>query len=73
MCAEEGPASLFKGLVATMLREVPAYAGQFGGYYLTKRLIAERVEGVEVGNISMSGNFIAGGVGGLFCWIVSYP
>jgi hypothetical protein len=33
---EEGPKGPFKGLVSTISRETPCYAGQFGGYYLTK-------------------------------------
>ena len=71
---EEGLSNgLMKGLVATILREVPCYAGQFGGYYLTKRLWAEHIEKVDVSQVGTLGCFLAGGVGGFFCWFVSYP
>ena len=59
--------------MATILREVPCYAGQFGGYYITKRLWANYVQGVSVENVNTLGCFIAGGVGGFTCWLVSYP
>lgn len=32
---------LFKGLVSTLSREVPCYAGQFGGFYATKQLLVK--------------------------------
>jgi hypothetical protein len=37
---EEGPRGLFKGLVSTITREIPCYAGQFGGYFYTKKVLA---------------------------------
>lgn len=46
MISEEGLLSLNKGLVATILREVPCYAGQFGAYTVTKRLWAKHIDGV---------------------------
>lgn len=64
---------LMKGLVATISREVPCYAGQFGGYYLTKRTWAEHVQHCDVTEVNTLGCFIAGGVGGFTCWFVSYP
>ena len=73
IATEEGINGLFKGLVATILREVPCYAGQFGGYYITKRTWATYIEKVDVAEISMLGCFISGGVGGFTCWLVSYP
>lgn len=62
-----------KGLVATILREVPCYAGQFGGFYVTKRLWATHVEKCDVSKVGTVGSFLAGGVGGFTCWLVSYP
>ncbi len=47
MIAEEGVLSLNNGLVATILREVPCYAGQFGAYTMTKRLWGRYIEGVH--------------------------
>ena len=60
-------------MVATILREVPAYAGQFGGFYVTKRLWASYVQQDSVENINTLGCFVSGGVGGFTCWLVSYP
>ena len=62
-----------KGMVATIVREMPAYAGQFGGYFLTKRLWATHVERCDVDKVGTLGCFIAGGVGGFSCWFYSYP
>ena len=73
MVAEEGVLSLNKGLVATILREVPCYAGQFGAYTVTKRLWAKHVDRVPESQVGLLGCFVAGGVGGLACWIVQYP
>ena len=60
-------------MTATILREVPCYAGQFGGYFYTKRLFADHIEGVSVDKVSQLACFISGGVGGFTCWLVSYP
>ena len=71
---EEGVSNgLMKGLVATVSREVPCYAGQFGGYFLAKRLWAEYIQKCDVTQVNTLGCFIAGGVGGFTCWFVSYP
>jgi hypothetical protein len=37
---------VFKGLLSTISREVPAYGGQFAAYFLTRRLLAG-FKGVE--------------------------
>ena len=37
---EEGFISLFNGMVSTVLREIPAYGGQFTAYFLAKRFWA---------------------------------
>ena len=70
---EEGVNGLFKGFMATVLREVPCYAGQFGGYYVTKRLFAQYIDKCDVDDLSVLGCFVSGGVGGFTCWLVSYP
>lgn len=38
VCIEEGPRSLFKGTFATATREIPSIVGQFGSYFLSKRI-----------------------------------
>jgi len=63
---------LFKGMLSTMAREVPCYAGQFGSYFLTKKLIA-RVREVDEKKLKPIDSFVAGGVAGFFCWFFSYP
>jgi len=71
--AEEGLRSgLFKGMLSTMSREVPCYAGQFGSYFLTKKSIA-RLKGVDEKQLGPVDSFVAGGVAGYFCWFFSYP
>jgi solute carrier family 25 carnitine/acylcarnitine transporter 20/29 len=70
--AEGGIRGLFKGNVATMLREVPAYAAQFGGYYSAKKLLAKskKKEIKELSNLDL---LLCGAVGGYSCWQFSYP
>lgn len=63
---------LFKGMVSTTAREVPCYAGQFGGYYLTKKTLS-KIRGVDESQLTFVDNFISGGMGGFCCWLVSYP
>jgi solute carrier family 25 carnitine/acylcarnitine transporter 20/29 len=69
---ENGIKGLYKGTVATILREVPAYAGQFGGYYYAKKFMANyrKKEIVQLGNLDL---MICGAIGGYFCWQFSYP
>ena len=64
---------LFKGLVSTLAREVPCYAGQFGGIYMTKRLIANMHGTTNTSDLGPMSAFVAGGVGGFLAWLVSYP
>ena len=63
---------IFKGMNSTIFREVPAYGGQFGSYYVTKKLIA-RAKDIEEKKLTKVDQFFAGGVGGFFCWFFSYP
>lgn len=55
-----------------MVREIPCYAGQFGSYFLTKKLIA-KLKGVDEKQLGPADQFVAGGIGGFFCWFFSYP
>ncbi len=73
MIAEEGTLSLFNGMVSTVLREIPCYAGQFSAYFVSKRLWAKHIDEVPVEDIGMLGCFVSGGIGGLACWACSYP
>ena len=52
---------------------MPESAIKFGGYESAKRLIS-RIEGSgEPHNISGSGRFIAGGIGGIVAQLFAYP
>ncbi len=64
--------ALYTGNIATILREVPAYAAQFGGYYYAKKVFAklENKKVEELNNIEL---MCCGAIGGYFCWQFSYP
>jgi len=74
---EEGVAGgIFKGLVPTICREIPAYAFQFAAYEITKNLLFRlRSEQPTTANPTprLYEQFLAGGVGGFACWFFSYP
>ena len=59
-------------MLSTIIREVPCYAGQFGAYFATKKLIAS-TKGIDENKLTAADQFVAGGVGGFFCWFFSYP
>jgi solute carrier family 25 carnitine/acylcarnitine transporter 20/29 len=69
---KEGFKGLYKGNVITILREVPAYAAQFGGYYYSKQILA-KLRKKQVDELGMFDLIIAGGIGGMLCWQASYP
>jgi solute carrier family 25 (mitochondrial carnitine/acylcarnitine transporter), member 20/29 len=61
-----GPLGIFRGLSATIYREVPAFGGYFTTYYTTMDLMGDRF-----GKILPS--FIAGGLAGVVSWATIYP
>jgi len=63
---------LYTGNVATILREVPAYAAQFGGYYYAKKFFA-KLENKKVEELNNLELMMCGAIGGYFCWQFSYP
>ena len=69
---EENFKGLYKGNVATILREIPAYAFQFGGYSYAKKFFAKS-ENKKVEELYNSRLMICGAIGGYFCWQFSYP
>lgn len=60
---------LFRGMYATVLREIPAYAGFYGGFEATKRFLTHGQE--EVATITQL--MASGAVGGMAYWLTSYP
>lgn len=68
--AERGVIGLYKGLVPTLLREVPGNAFMFGGYEYTKQLLAGGKDTSKLGTGSL---LVAGGVGGAMFWATVYP
>ncbi|CEO97494.1 Mitochondrial carrier protein [Plasmodiophora brassicae] len=68
--AEEGVRGLFRGMNATIIREVPCYAAQFYTYETLKTVIRRRD---QVGPLDTSQQLFAGGVAGVACWVASYP
>ncbi len=59
--------------MSSFAREIPCYAGQFGSYYLTKVLIVKVGLAPSMLELKPWHVFFAGGVGGFFAWLVSYP
>ncbi|KAI9285864.1 mitochondrial carrier domain-containing protein [Umbelopsis sp. AD052] len=59
---------LFRGLWATVVREIPAYAGFYVGFEATKRTLVK--EGHEASVLQL---MTAGAAGGLGYWAACYP
>ena len=68
---QNGVKGLFRGMSATIYREVPAYGGQFFCYEALKRFLTP--PGDKGNDIHPSRLLLAGGTAGTFGWILSYP
>jgi len=68
---EGGIRSVYKGSVATLLRDVPASAAYFGSYEIIQRSLVP--EGGSRSDLSISKTIFAGGMAGIFNWIVGIP
>eukprot|EP00743_Colponemidia_sp_Colp-15_P007954 GILK01008615.1.p1 GENE.GILK01008615.1~~GILK01008615.1.p1 ORF type:complete len:330 (+),score=32.19 GILK01008615.1:36-992(+) len=68
----QGIKGVFRGMSATIYREVPAYAAQFGTYESCKRAIAS-FQGIPVTDLAPAALLLSGGIGGIGCWVFSYP
>lgn len=68
---KHGMCGMRRGMLITLFREVPAFAGYFGMY----DLMVNDVLGYQYGNAMMDDvkPFIAGGVAGMISWYVTYP
>lgn len=68
---KEGIRGLFRGLDSTMIREMPGYFVFFGGYELTRELLAP--PGGSKEDVGALGTMAAGAVGGMALWTVVFP
>lgn len=68
--AEGGIRSIYKGTVATLLRDVPASGVYFMTYGMLKRAVADQN---NPGSLSPLRTIFAGGMAGIFNWMVALP
>jgi len=68
---EGGIRSIYRGTCATLLRDVPASAAYFGGYEILQRLMVS--EGGDRNQLSVGKTLFAGGMAGIFNWMVALP
>ncbi|XP_026491474.1 mitochondrial ornithine transporter 1 isoform X1 [Vanessa tameamea] len=66
-----GIQGLFRGLVPTIMREMPGYFFFFGGYEGTRELLSK--PGQSKDEIGFVKTMIAGAVGGLLLWTIIFP
>lgn len=69
--SEGGMRSIYKGTCATLLRDVPASAAYFGSYEILQRLMTP--EGGDRSQLSIGKTIFAGGMAGIFNWMVAIP
>ncbi|KAJ8922682.1 hypothetical protein NQ315_007714 [Exocentrus adspersus] len=67
----EGPVGLFRGLVPTLVREMPGYFCFFGGYEGTRELLTKPGQTKE--DLGLLKTMFAGAVGGFVFWTSTYP
>lgn len=67
---EAGTRGLFKGLVPTLLREVPGNAAMFGVYEALKQYFAG---GHDTSGLGRGSLIVAGGLAGASFWLSVYP
>lgn len=66
---EGGLRSIFRGSAATAARDVPASAAYFASYELIQRAL----QGPDRSQLSVGSTLFAGGLAGVFNWIVAIP
>lgn len=71
---EGGMASLYKGTVATLARDIPGTVAYFGMYEFAKKEMM-KLQGIDPnkGQLSPIAVLSAGGLAGMACWGVSIP
>jgi solute carrier family 25 (mitochondrial carnitine/acylcarnitine transporter), member 20/29 len=71
--AARGVAGLYKGLGATLAREMPANAAYFGAYEAAKRALAGGGPGARTDRLGAPALMAAGGAAGVAFWASVYP
>ncbi|RKP25583.1 mitochondrial carrier domain-containing protein, partial [Syncephalis pseudoplumigaleata] len=66
-----GPLGLFYGLQSHLVRDLAGTGTYFAGYECIKRVLAS-IEGGN-GRTSSGVHFLAGGLAGVFCWMLTFP
>ena len=66
-----GIRSIYKGTAATLLRDVPASGAYFMGYEWIQRVLTP--EGKSRNDLSAGRTIVAGGMAGIFNWMVAIP
>ncbi|KAI8980464.1 mitochondrial carrier domain-containing protein [Pilobolus umbonatus] len=61
---------LFRGMWATVVREIPAYAGFYAGFEYTKRTLMKQSGTSEANVVQL---MVAGAMGGIAYWTCCYP
>jgi solute carrier family 25 carnitine/acylcarnitine transporter 20/29 len=71
---EGGMASLYKGTVATLARDIPGTVAYFGMYEFAKKELMA-IQGIDPnkGQLSPVAVLTAGGLAGMACWTVGIP
>lgn len=71
---EGGIASVYKGTVATLARDIPGTVAYFGMYEFAKKELM-RLQGIDPdkGQLSVTSVLAAGGLAGMACWTVGIP
>lgn len=65
---EGGLRSVYRGTMATLLRDIPASGAYFAGYEWIRRQVAGNAD-----ELSMAATLFAGGLAGVLCWTVGLP
>eukprot|EP00128_Syssomonas_multiformis_P010429 Colp12_sorted_trinity150504_noHs@29679 len=67
----EGVKGLYRGMVPTVVREIPSYAAYFVTYEFSCRALTP--DGESVDELSPLALLLAGGLGGIAAWVSTYP
>jgi solute carrier family 25 (mitochondrial carnitine/acylcarnitine transporter), member 20/29 len=70
---EGGIRSLYRGTIATLLRDVPGSMAWFGAYEYVKRTMSVWQGVTDPSQLSTSAVIMAGGTAGLAMWIIAIP